>query len=144
MKKVFFILIFYAITILSNQSVFAQANRWQFIGRNDKGLTSYVDKSVEKQTADTRRMWTKDVFSDGYYKISLTDWQCHTKKFRFLEVFTYQPSGEYLYRETKATSWVTVVPGSVSENYYKVACVSTERKRKTKPAKKRGQTHKRN
>ncbi len=128
MKKIVFILNFYAIVILSNQSVFAQSNRWQLVGRNGNGSTSYVDKSVEKQTDDTRRTWTKDVFSDGYYKIGLTVWQCRTKKFRILEGITYKPSGEYLYRETTATGWITVVPDSVSENYYKVVCASTEQK----------------
>lgn len=128
MKKVVSILIFYALVTLSSQPVFAQANRWQLVGRSGNGSTSYVDKSVEKQNDGTRRIWIKNVLSDGYSKISLTVWQCRTKKFRILEMLTYQPSGEYLYRETNATDWVTVVPSSFSENYYKIACASTEQK----------------
>lgn len=122
MKKAVFILIFYAIIILSNQPMFAQANRWQFISRNDNGSTSYLDKSAQKQTGDVRRIWTRDVFSDGSYKIGLVDWQCSAGKFRVLEGVTYKPSGEYIYKEDKPTGWISIFPDSISESYFNVVC----------------------
>lgn len=102
-----------------------QVNRWQFVGRSDTGSSSYLDKSVEKQTGDIRRTWTKEVFSDGSYKIGLVDWQCRAKKFRILEGASYESSGKYIYREGRSSPWITVVPDSVSENYYRVVCRST-------------------
>lgn len=127
MKKVVFILIFYTIIILSNQPIFAQANRWQFIGRNDNGSRSYLEKSNQKQTDNKRRTWVKDVFSDGSYKITLISWQCREKRFQTLDSTNYAASGEYIGKE-RSSAWTTVIPDSVSENYYKVVCASTEQK----------------
>lgn len=127
MKKVGFILIFYAVIVLSNQPIFAQANRWQFIGKNDNGSRSYLELSEQKESGNRRRTWSKEVYSDGSYKITLVDWQCRESRFRVLEATSYAASGEYIGKE-KSSAWITVVPDSVSENYYKVVCASTEQK----------------
>lgn len=127
MKKVVFILIFYAIIVLSNQPIFAQANRWQFIGKNDNGSRSYLEKSGQKESGNRRRTWSKEVYSDGSYKITLVDWQCRERRFRILEATNYAATGEYIDKE-RSSAWATVIPDSVSENYYKVVCASTEQK----------------
>lgn len=127
MKKVFFILICYAIIILSNQSVSAQANRWQFIAKNDNGSRSYLEQSNQKESGNNRWTWVKEVYSDGSYKIILINWQCRERKFQALESTNYAASGEYIDKE-RSSDWATVVPDSVSENYYKVVCASTEQK----------------
>ena len=121
MKKAVFILIFYAIIILSNQPIFAQANRWQFISRNDNGSTSYLEKSNPKESGGRKQTWTKEVYSDGSYKITLVGWQCREKKFRIIESTNYAGSGEYIDREEKSP-WATVIPDSVSEGYFDVVC----------------------
>lgn len=126
MKKVSFILMLLGnIMVICQPTLAQQTNRWQFVGRSNNGSSSYLDESAQKQIGDIRRTWTKEVFSDGSYKIGLVDWQCRARKFRILQGATYQASGEYIYREDKPTSWITVFPDSVSENYYKAVCAST-------------------
>lgn len=128
MKKLLFILLLAGNILVICQPTLAQQqqdnNRWQFVGRGSNGSFSFLDKSAQKQTGDVRRTWSKEVFSDGSYKIGLVDWQCSARKFRILEGATFKPSGEYIYREDKPSSWISVFPDSVSENYYKVVCAS--------------------
>lgn len=109
---------------LLNHPVFSQQNRWQFIGRNDNGSTSYLEKSNPKEVGGKKQTWSKEVYSDGSYKITLIDWQCRERRFRVLEATNYAPSGEYVDKEG-SSAWSTVVPDSVSESYYKVVCLST-------------------
>jgi hypothetical protein len=146
MKKVSFALIILGIVLLINdQQMFAQqVNRWQFIGRNDNGSTSYLEKSNPKGTGIKKQTWSKEVYSDGSYKIVLIDWQCRERKFRVLEATNYAPSGEYVDKE-RSSPWSTVVPDSVSENYYKIVCLSTGKTSapKSNTSSKRVSSHKR-
>lgn len=121
MKKADFILIFFGTFLLSCQTTFAQDNRWLFIGSNVNGSTSYLEKSALKETGDRKRTWVQDVFSDGSYKIVLIDWQCRDRRFRFIESINYAPSGAFIDKRG-ISEWMSVVPDSVSENYYKVVC----------------------
>jgi len=125
MKKFSLILIPFGIVLLINQNpaLAQQSNRWQFIGRNDNGSRSYLEKSNKSETGDRKQTWSKEVYSDGSYKITLIDWQCRERRFRILEATNYAPSGEYVDKEG-SYPWSTVVPDSVSENYYKVVCIS--------------------
>lgn len=123
MKKQLFFLMLICVSLL-NHPTFSQQNRWQFIGRNDNGSTSYLEKSKPKEVGGKKQTWSKEVYSDGSYKITLIDWQCRERKFRVLEATNYAPSGEYVGKEG-SSAWSTVVPDSVSENYYKVVCLPT-------------------
>jgi len=122
MKKVALILILLGIVLIINHPTLAQTNRWQFIGRNDNGSRSYLEKSNRKETDGKKQTWSKEVYSDGSYKITLIDWQCRERKFRVLEATNYAPSGEYVDKEG-SSAWSTVVPDSVSESYYKVVFI---------------------
>ncbi len=126
MKNISLILIFLGSVLTTNQpTVFGQqSNRWQFIGTNDNGSRSYLEKSNQKQTDNKRQTWVKDVYSDGSYKITLINWQCSEKIFQAVESTNYEASGKYIDREG-SSPWTTVVPDSVVENYYKAVCLST-------------------
>lgn len=123
MKKVAFILVFYGIALLVNQPTFAQQSRWQFIGKNDNGSLSYLEKSSQNGSGNRKRTWVKEVYSDRSYKIILIDWQCRERKFQAVESTSYAGSGEYIDKEG-SSPWTAVVPDSVVENYYQAVCVS--------------------
>lgn len=127
MKKVSFLLILLGIIFFTNRLLFAQQSRWRFIGKNDNGSLSYLEKSNQKQTANKRQTWVKEVYSDGSYKIILIDWQCRQKRFQAVESTNYEASGKYIDKEG-SSPWTTVVPDSVSENYYKAVCLSNGQK----------------
>lgn len=128
MKNIASVLILCVTIFLLNQTATrAQENRWQFISRNDNGSTSYLEKSNKSETGDRKQTWTKEVYSDGSYKITLVDWQCREKRFRVLEAANYMPSGEYIDKEG-SSAWSTIVPDSVSENYYQVICSASGQK----------------
>ncbi len=124
MKKLSLILISYGILLLVNQPTFAQQSRWQFIGRNDNGSLSYLEKSGRKESGNRKRTWVKEVYSDLSYKIILIDWQCRERRFQAVESTSYAASGQYIDKEG-SSPWTTVVPDSVVENYYQAVCDST-------------------
>jgi hypothetical protein len=72
MKKVSFIIIFFAIALLISQPMLAQESRWLFIGRNDNGSTSYLEKSALKETGNEKRTWVKEVYNNRSKSFSLT------------------------------------------------------------------------
>lgn len=99
--------------------------RWQFISSNDNGSRSYLENSNRKSAGGKKQTWTKDIFKDGSYKITLIEWQCREKQFRILEATNYAPEGTYLGQEL-ASEWSTVIPDSISENFFKTVCVSNQ------------------
>lgn len=140
MKNSASVLILFVTVLLINQTATrAQGNRWQFVSRNDTGSTSYLEKSNKSETGDRKQSWTKEVYSDGSYKITLVDWQCRKKRFRVLEASNYMLSGDYIDKEG-SSGWSTVVPDSVSENYYKVICSSSGQKSAAKAIPSSGKT----
>ena len=102
-----------------------QPERWQFVGRNDNGSRSYLENSNQRRIGNKRQTWTKDIYKDSSYKITLIEWQCREKKFRILEATNYAPEGTYLGQEA-GSDWSTVVPDSVSENYFKTICAAEQ------------------
>ena len=131
MKKLVFILIFLGFVFI-NEPICAQQSRWQFIGRNDNGSLSYLEKTNQKGIGNKKQTWVKEVYSDGSYKIILIDWQCREKRFQAVESTNYEASGKYLDKEG-SSPWTTVIPDSVSENYYKAVCLSTGQKSAPQP-----------
>lgn len=112
--------------LLIQHSAFAQTtDRWQLISNNDNGSRSYLERSAQNTTGDRRRTWTKDIYRDDSYKVTLVEWRCREKKFRVLEATNYAPEGKYLGQE-EASGWATIVPDSVSENYFKIVCAARE------------------
>lgn len=129
-KLLFFLMLIYV--SLLNHPVFSQQSRWQFIGRNDNGSLSYLEKSKQRGTGNKRQTWVKEVYTDGSYKIILIDWQCREKRFQAVEATNYAASGKYLDKEGSSPP-ATVVPDSVSENYYKAVCPSNEQQSAVQP-----------
>lgn len=125
MKKGASIIIIFVIVLLINQTARAQQNRRQFIGRNANGSISYLEKSDQRESGNRKQTWTKEVYSDRSYKITLVEWQCFEKKFRVIESTNYAPSGECIDREG-SSPWTTVIPDSVSECYFDVVCASSK------------------
>lgn len=124
MKNIASVLILFVTIFFLNQTATrAQQNRWQFIGRNDNGSLSYLEKTNQKGTSIKRRTWVKEVYSDRSYKIILIDWQCREKRFQVVESTNYAASGQYIDKEG-SSPWTTVVPDSVVENYYQAVCIS--------------------
>lgn len=132
MKKVAFTLIFLGIIFFTNQPIFAQQSRWQFIGKNDNGSLSYLEKSNQKQTGNKKQTWVKKVYDDGSYKIILANWRCHEKRFQIVESANCAASGNYIGKEG-SSPMMTVVPDSVSENYYKAVCLPAKQQSAIQP-----------
>lgn len=103
---------------------FGQSGDWQFISKNSNGSTSYLNFSGKNQPkSSNQQTWTKEVFSDGSYKITLVNWKCREKRFQIQEAVNYASSGAYVDREDQS-SWTTIIPDSVAENYFKVVCAT--------------------
>ncbi len=124
-NKTHILSMFLGIIFIPNLIYGQRLERWQFISSNDNGSRSYLENSNRKSTGGKKQTWTKDIFKDGSYKITLIEWQCREKKFRILEATNYAPAGTYLGQEP-ASEWSTVVPDSVSENFFKTVCASNQ------------------
>lgn len=122
MKLTSNILLLLTITVLFCFSAFAQQkNRWVFVGQNTDGTLFYIDNNSRQIVGNRIRVWDKNIFQDGSYKISLVEWRCVEKKYFFIDITNYTPTGSFI-RKDKSTEWLTVVPDSVSEAMYKAVC----------------------
>ncbi|MGC2234682.1 MAG: SH3 domain-containing protein [Pyrinomonadaceae bacterium] len=109
-------------------SVFAQQkNRWVFITRNSDGTLFYIDKSSRQVSGDTIRVWDKNIFLNGSFRISLVEWKCSEKKYLFVEASDYSATGKFILKNT-GTEWINVIPDSISEALYKAVCITSSEK----------------
>lgn len=116
---------------------FAQQNRWVLISEDADDTLFYLDKNSRQSTENTFRVWTKNIYRNGSYRLSLVDWRCSEKKYFFVEVATYNPAGSFVQKEN-GMDWINVVPDSISEAMYKAVCLtSTEKKSKTESTSKK-------
>ena len=122
-RKIIFLLFFCGIVFFANEPASAQQNRWLFVGRNDNGSASYLENTALKQIGNQKQTWVKEVYRDRSYRIMLVEWQCREQRLRVLEGTGYAETGAFLGKEG-VTPWTSVVPDSVSENYYKTVCRS--------------------
>ncbi|MGC2236182.1 MAG: SH3 domain-containing protein [Pyrinomonadaceae bacterium] len=106
---------------------FAQQNRWVLISEDADDTLFYLDKSSRQSTENTIRVWTKNIYRDGSYRLSLVDWRCREKKYFFVEVATYNPAGSFVQKEN-GMDWINVVPDSISEAMYKAVCLTSSKK----------------
>jgi hypothetical protein len=131
MRIISFSLLLYGFTICLYSSAFAQDNRWVFIDVDVNGSRFYLDKNSRTTIGDRVRVWDRSVYSDGSYRINLSEWQCSQKRFFFVDVSIYSETGSFI-RKDKGTGWINVVPDAISESMYEAVCSnSSEKKNKT-------------
>lgn len=121
MKKQLVLILILICIVSPSYQIFAQQSRWQNVGRSTNGSISYLDTSGGQKSGNERRAWTKDLYPDGSYKMSIVTWQCRERKFRMRQTINYDATGKAISTE-KDIGWLTVVPDTVSEAYYKAVC----------------------
>ncbi len=122
MKLISYLSLLLALTFFLSFSVSAQQeNRWVFIGQNTDGTLFYLDQNSRQVLGNRIRAWDKNIFRDGSYKINLVEWKCNEKRYFFIDMTNYTPTGSFI-RKDKSTEWLVVVPDSVSESMYKAVC----------------------
>lgn len=121
MRIFHYFIILFAIFFLTHHPIFAQQNRWMFVGTDADGTAFYLDRTFRQPVNNGVRVWDKSVYPDGSYRISLVEWKCVGKKFFVVDVTIYTPTGSFI-RGEKGTAWVNVTPDSTSEVIFKRVC----------------------
>lgn len=102
-------------------SVFAQQNRWSYVGVDANGTRFFTDRNSIEIKGNKLRIWNKSVYSDNSYRLDLVEWICDEKKYFIVDVSIHSPNG-ILDGKDKGTNWLLVTPDSISESLYKIAC----------------------
>ena len=125
MKKLLVLLL-----LMVSTSVFAE---WTEVGRNKK-QTAYVDFGTIKKKGNKVKMWSLDDFNtiqklENYrYMSSLGNYEydCEEETVRMLDLHWYSGNmgqGEIVYSEKNIKGeTVSIVPRSIDEGLFKIAC----------------------
>lgn len=119
--------LFLSITILLFACclVFAQQNRWSYVGADVNGTQFFIDRKSINTKGNKLQIWNKSIYSDDSYRISLVQWVCTDKKYFILDETIYAPNGSFAGTD-KGTKWLFVTPDSISEGLYRATCFSSK------------------
>src|SRR5215213_5502556 len=121
MKTITFLLLLFGLTLCVCFPAFAQRSRWVFIDTDAEGTSYFIDKTSRKVIGDKVRTWGKSVFSDGSFRVNLTEWNCAEEKYFLLDSTIYTPTSSFIEKD-KGTEWRLVVPDTIGQMMYQIAC----------------------
>jgi hypothetical protein len=125
MKIITSLLLSISILLFGSYLIFAQQNRWSYVGADVNGTRFFIDRKSINTKGSKLRIWNKSIYSDDSYRISLVEWVCADKKYFILDETIYAPNGSFAGTD-KGTKWLFVTPDSISEGLYKATCVSSK------------------
>lgn len=125
MKIITSLLLSICILLFTCCLVFAQQNRWSYVGADVNGTRFFIDRKSINTKGSKLQIWNKSIYSDDSYRISLVEWVCTDKKYFILDETIYAPDGSFAGTD-KGTKWLFVTPDSISEGLYKATCVSSK------------------
>jgi hypothetical protein len=96
-------------------------------------MADYVDAaSITSPTGTTRRAWTWSFYAPfserypGEHGISLREFNCESRQYRWLESAHYAASGEVMPSGGKTSHWEWVIPNSMAEIELDFVCSAPE------------------
>lgn len=121
MKTILSLLLSIVFLLLTGFSLFAQQNRWSYVGADVNGTQFFIDRKSIEIKGNKLRIWNKSIFTDSSYRISLVEWACSDQQYYILDETLYSPKGDPVGKDN-ATKWLFVTPDSISEGLYKATC----------------------
>ena len=94
---------------------------WFFVALTGNGNVIYIDKDFTRLRGGITRVWQKSAASDNSYTISLTEWKCREKSFRFVQTAVYE-NDVIVDRSDDKTNWRYFVPDSTGMLLYSNIC----------------------
>ncbi len=119
-KLLFWCLISISFCLLAFVNVSAQTD-WFFVALTSSGDVVYIDKNFTRRRSGITRVWQQTVTSDDNYTISLTEWNCAEKSFRFVQSAVYE-NNVIVDQSDKKTNWRHFVPDSTGMLLYSNIC----------------------
>lgn len=119
-KLLFRYLISISFCLFASVNVPAQTH-WFFVALTGSGNTIYIDKNFTKRRDGITQVWQKSVSADDNYTISLTEWNCAQKSFRFVQSAVYE-NNVIVDRSNRKTTWRYFVPDSTGMLLYSNIC----------------------
>lgn len=119
-KLLFRYLISISFCLFASVNVPAQTD-WFFVALTGSGNTIYIDKNFTKRRGGITQVWQKSVSADDNYTISLTEWNCAQKSFRFVQSAVYE-NDVIVDRSSRKTTWRYFVPDSTGMILYSNIC----------------------
>lgn len=125
MKTTISLLLSITILLSAYCSVFAQQNRWSYVGTDASGTRFFIDRNSIEIKGNRLRIWNKFFYANQTYRLSLFEWACAEKKYLILDETSYSPDGRVI-GMNRAPGWLFVTPESMSETLYKAICSSSK------------------
>jgi hypothetical protein len=125
MKTIPSLLLSITILLFASCLVFAQQNRWTYVGAGVSGTQFFIDRKSIEIKGNRVRVWNKYLYADDSYRLSLMEWACSEKKYLVLDESIYDPNGRVIVTD-KVNTWFFVTPDSMSEGLYKAVCGSSK------------------
>lgn len=94
---------------------------WFFVALTSSGSTIYIDKNFMKRRDGITQVWQKSISPDDNYTISLTEWNCAQKNFRFIQTAFYE-NDVIVDRSDEKTTWRRFVLDSTGMLLYANIC----------------------
>ena len=95
---------------------------WFFVALNSDGTRIFIDRDFMRQPNGLMRVWQKGLSPDGTMLVSLMEWNCPQKKFRFLRLLLYAPDGSIMNKTDQPQPWQTFIPDSTGMFLYRNIC----------------------
>jgi len=121
MKKVVFLCLLLLLTFGNT----ATAANWQYGITTDNGTYIFFDgDTININQNGCLDVWVNCIFSktknpNRENQIIHQEYDVVVRKFRLLNIYTYDKNGNQINKNTGATKWVEIVPGSYAETLYK-------------------------
>ncbi|HEY0048928.1 MAG TPA: surface-adhesin E family protein, partial [Pyrinomonadaceae bacterium] len=125
MKTIPSLLLSITILLFACCLVFAQENRWSYVGTDASGTRFFIDRNSIEIKGNRLRVWNKFFYANQTYRLSLFEWACAEKKYLILDETSYSPDGRVIGMD-RAPRWLFVTPDSMSETLYKAICSSSK------------------
>jgi len=108
----------------------AMATDWWLVATTaSKSSAALIDKdSIDKSDDNLRRAQTMQVFAKDEGAAAamqaLIEFDCTGKRYNFISITAFKPSGEKIDTQDGSRTWRTVEPGAVNESQLQFVCSS--------------------
>jgi hypothetical protein len=111
----------YLLLLINFTSISAQTD-WFFVALTSGGNTVFIDTSFTRSLKGITQVWQKTVLPDETYTISLGEWNCAKKSFRFVQTVIYDNNGIASDRSNNPSGWRVIIPDSTAMLLYLNIC----------------------
>lgn len=93
---------------------------WYYVGKNDEGVTYFIDNENVQKSKDEAIVWVKIIEPDGRKAILRWHYKRWDRTVKALFIIIYEANGKVVYSGDLRDSWMPIPPGTKFEKIYNV------------------------